>query len=404
MSNDFRRVKVIDSMRGFSLFGILLANMLIFQYGIYGKDMIHLFSLSPSDSAAYVFLKVAVEESFMPIFTFLFGYSMVKMKESLERRQLGVKRHFFRRFLLLLGLGLLHGVFLWEGDILTFYGMMGVFLLLFFLNRKAKTLLVLASILLILTGAAGYGSLNDNMYLLSDKQTLTTYVKDTIHVYGSGTYEQIKDHRNNVDPMNMAGYKFAFAFLFTPFIMGDLFLFGMYAGKEKWFYDVSANQKQYGRWAAALIPLGLLLKGTMYLWPDANWAGSTHMLGGSLLSLGYIAGFAWLYAKCEKSFLMKAFESVGRISLSNYLMQTVICTTIFYGYGLGCFGKLGTISGIFVCIGIYGIQLIGSYMYVQKFKTGPVEKLLRIWTNFSWSGKPKEKKALPTEVNHPFVG
>jgi uncharacterized protein len=62
------------------------------------------------------------------------------------------------------------------------------------------------------------------------------------------------------------------------------------------------------------------------------------------------------------------------------------------------------ISGIFVCIGIYGIQLIGSYMYVQKFKTGPVEKLLRIWTNFSWSGKPKEKKALPREVNHPFVG
>lgn len=63
----------------------------------------------------------------------------------------------------------------------------------------------------------------------------------------------------------------------------------------------------------------------------------------------------------------------------------------FYGYGLGYFGKLGMIAGIFVCIGIYGIQLIGSYMYVQKFQTGPVEKLLRIWTNFSWSGKPKEK-------------
>lgn len=142
----------------------------------------------------------------------------------------------------------------------------------------------------------------------------------------------------------------------------------------------------------------------MYVWPDANWAGSTHMLGGSLLSLGYIAGFAWLYAKYEKSFLMKAFESVGRISLSNYLMQTVICTTIFYGYGLGYFGKLGMIAGFFVCIGIYGIQLIGSYMYVQKFQTGPVEKLLRIWTNFSWNGKPKEKKALPEGINHPFVG
>jgi uncharacterized protein len=59
---------------------------------------------------------------------------------------------------------------------------------------------------------------------------------------------------------------------------------------------------------------------------------------------------------------MNGFESVGKLSLSNYLLQTVICTTIFYGYGLGLFGKLGIIPGIFLCLIIYGIQLIGSYM------------------------------------------
>lgn len=131
--------------------------------------MIYFFLLLLSDLVVYVFLKVVVEESFMLIFIFLFGYLMVKMKESLERRKLGVKRYFFCCFFLFLGFGLLYGVFLWEGDIFMFYGMMGVFLLFFFLKCKVKIFLVWVLILLVFIGVVGYGLLNDNMYFFSDK-------------------------------------------------------------------------------------------------------------------------------------------------------------------------------------------------------------------------------------------
>lgn len=398
------RVTLIDSMRGFSLFGILLANMLIFQYGIYGKDAIHLFSLSESDMGGYYFLKVAVEGSFMPIFTFLFGYSMVKMQEGLKRKQLSVKRHFSRRFILLLAMGMCHGIFLWEGDILAFYGMIGFFLLFFFLNRKPKTLLLWAALLFLLVGASSYGSLNETTEFLMDKDNLATYVKESISIYGSGTYTEISDYRNNSDePLNIDATKLALIFLLAPFATAPLFLLGMYAGKKGWFQSPALHQKRYGRLAVILIPISLLFKATAHVWPDASWAGIPSAFGLNLLSLGYMFGFAWVYCKLEKSTLMKAFESVGRLSLSNYLFQTVICTTIFYGYGLGQFGTFGMINGIALCTTIYFIQLVFSLLYLRKLKVGPVEQLLRMWTNLSWSGKATMKKTFIDNSNKSVI-
>ncbi|WP_141431023.1 DUF418 domain-containing protein [Bacillus sp. 03113] len=393
------RVVVIDSMRGFSLVGILLANMLIFQYGIWGKDTIEFFSLSAPDTAAYLFLKIVVEGSFMPIFTFLFGYSMIKMKESLERKNLKVKRYFIRRFLLLFTLGILHGTFLWEGDILTFYGMMGFFLLIF-LNRKLKTVMIWTVLFLLISTLAGYGAASEGMEGFINKQTLLNYVKDSVQTYGSGTYEQVKDFRNNADPLELPEYMFLVFFLLSPLATAALFLLGMYAAKKNWFYELRKEKQLYRTTAIILIPLSLLLKSSYYLFPNAGWAGSAHMLGANLLSVGYIFGFAWLFTNFKRTILMKAFECVGKLSLSNYLLQTVICTTIFYGYGFGYFGKLGVIPGIALCLGIYGLQLAGSYVYLKYFTYGPVEKVLRMWTNFSWSGKAKIKVALPVEAKN----
>lgn len=114
------RLQIIDGIRGLSLAGILMANMLIFQYGIWRKEEIHLYSPSKMDSVAYTFTKIFIEGSFMPIFAFLFGFGMIKMKQSLDRKALKYKRYFFRRFLFLLVVGFLHSTYLWEGDILFF--------------------------------------------------------------------------------------------------------------------------------------------------------------------------------------------------------------------------------------------------------------------------------------------
>ncbi|MCV9884602.1 DUF418 domain-containing protein [Metabacillus halosaccharovorans] len=380
------RIDMIDAMRGASLFGILLANMLIFQYGIWGKDEINFYSLSQANHTAYHVIKIAIEGSFMPIFTFLFGYSMVKMKEKLEGKALKYKRHFVRRFLALLLLGILHGTYLWEGDILTFYGMMGFFLLLF-LNRKSNTILIWAVILLCLTSLLGYGGYEESK---KEQEQMETYVRDTIEIYSTGTYSEIKEHRNNEIPLDISDGLFLFILALAPLISAPLFLLGIYSAKIGLFTMPQLEKKQY-KLGSVLIPIGLALKSCSLFFPDFNWSEVFNFIGANLLSIGYIFLFAFLFTLSKEGIIKRAFISVGKLSLTNYLMQSIICTTIYYGYGFGYFGSSSVLKGITLAIGIFMIQMISSTFYLRLAKQGPIERVLRIVTNFSIKG-PKSNK------------
>ena len=344
---------MIDAMRGASLFGILLANMLIFQYGIWGKDEISFYSLSQANHTAYDVIKIAIEGSFMPIFTFLFGFSLVKMKEKLEGKALKYKRYFVRRFLALLLLGILHSTYLWEGDILTFYGMMGFFLLLF-LNRKSNTILIWAVILLCLTSLLGYGGYEETK---KEQKQMETYVRDTIEIYSTGTYPEIKEHRNNEIPLDISDGLFLFILALAPLISAPLFLLGIYSAKIELFTMPQLEKKQY-KLGSILVPVGLALKSCSLFFPDFNWSEVFHFIGANLLSIGYIFLFAFLFTLSKEGMIKKAFISVGKLSLTNYLMQTIICTTFYYGYGFGYFGKSSVIEGITLAIGIFIIQML----------------------------------------------
>ncbi len=115
------------------------------------------------------------------------------------------------------------------------------------------------------------------------------------------------------------------------------------------------------------------------------------MGGSQLLAIGYVCLAALLFKSRPVQLLSPAFESVGKLSLTNYLMQTIICTTIFYGYGLGLYSKLGVLGGIVFGIIVYSLQCAFSIAYLKKFKRGPFEAVLRAWTNWSWNGQIKKK-------------
>jgi uncharacterized protein len=267
---------------------------------------------------------------------------------------------------------------------------MGFFLLLF-LNRKKKTFLVWGMVLLILASFMGYGM--DSAVPADEAKRMGEYVADTNKIYGTGTYGEISFHRNNADPFGMPDSFYLFMMLAMPFITAPLFLFGMYAARRRSFHEIGRNKSRYLLWGGILTGAGILLKASPLLVPGTGWTGVLYMFGGNILSLGYIFLFAWLYAVKGSAILFRAFESVGRLSLSNYLLQSVICTTIFYGYGLELFGKLGVLAGILLTVVIYSIQLAGSYFYLKLFRTGPFEKIMRMWTYFSLSGRPKTEKA-----------
>lgn len=385
-----QRVKMIDGMRGFSLLGILIANMLIFQYGIFGKDEIEQFQLSTVNEVAYVWIKVFVEHSFIPIFMFLFGYSMIKLKEKLEWNGQKVKRHFVRRFLLLIAFGLLHSIFVWEGDILLTYGSIGLLMLLF-LNRKKKTLLIWALLLGLIASLLSYGSYTQTA---AEEKQMTSYIQKANQIYANGSYIDIYEFRNSGEfPYDIPDYLYLIIILILPLAVAPMFLLGMYAAKSEWFTNPKRERKKYTLFSLLFLPLGIALKSLLYLFPDSPWSGTAYELGAYFLAIGYIFSFATLYTK-EDPGLLPLFEKAGHLSMTNYLVQSMICTTIFYGYGLGFFGKIGVLYGFLLAVAIYGLQLLTTHYYLKIWKMGPFEKLMRIGTYFTWDGTPKIKMNL----------
>lgn len=380
-----KRIHVIDGLRGFSLFGILLANLLIFQYGIYGKDDIELFSLSTVDETFYAFTKIAVEGSFMPIFTFMFGYSLMMMRQQFIHKELGVKWRLFRRSCGLVILGLLHGIFLWEGDILGLYGFMGIFLLVF-INRQAKTILIWAMLLFSLLTAFALVPADEALVI-----DTSAYIHEATEIYQSGTYTDIKNFRNDSeDPIikNTTDAEMFIIMFLAPLMIAPMFLFGMYAGKKRFFAHVEKEGKYYWLFTILGISLGIGLKTYSYLQDASN----PSMIGEVALSFGYIGLIGLLYSLLPSLKLLTYFESVGKLSLTNYIMQTVFCTTIFYGYGFGLFARMGVFKAILLGVFIYILQMIASSLYLKHFRYGPLEKIMRVFTYFSLFKKKKPIK------------
>jgi uncharacterized protein len=84
---------------------------------------------------------------------------------------------------------------------------------------------------------------------------------------------------------------------------------------------------------------------------------------------------------CQCGWPLRSVEAVGRMALSNYLMQSVVCTTIFYGHGLGLFGWVDRAGQFAIVVAIWIFQLVSSSVWLRYFAVGPVEWLTR-WLVF----------------------
>ena len=375
-----KRLEVIDALRGFSLLGIIIANMLYFQYNSNTKSMIDLDTWW--DQGAYYFTKIFVEGSFYPIFGFLFGYGLILFAQALENRNVSVKGPLWRRVIGLVVLGVVHMVLVWDGDILLMYGAALMFIILFFLKRRVKTWLIWAIILGMLTIPILFVK---TIFI----ELLNGEAAKTIEVLKNGGYLDVVKNRIG---FSEDAYELIFLLIGLPFMfvfisiigffgVGTFVLFGMAAAKVELLQNIELK-KQLLKKCTLLVPVGLLLK-AFILW-DHKGAILMSGLGAYLLAIGYIALFILLFVNAQDSKLMNSFASVGRLSLSNYLLQSIICTTIFYGYGLGLFGKLGVALGVVLAVVIYAVQVFISSVYYKRFKLGPAEWILR---KFVYLGK-----------------
>jgi uncharacterized protein len=381
------RILTLDVLRGIALLFVLVSNAWEWFSG---------FHLIPSatreqllvgaDQAVEFAMALLVKGKAMSIFSFLFGLGFGVQMLRAEDRGVAIAPIYRRRLLVLFGIGVLHATLLWYGDILHAYALLG-FLLLAFHQRGDRTLLVCAALLVLLAPSIMFNwSLltGTSQHPAAAQQGFETVSAAILAAFQSGGYAQIV--RANVSFL-WAGYV-----EYTRFVLSwDLpifgfFLLGFWAARRRLFEQVGAHRALF-RWGAFLaLPLGFALFALMGVMtkgmtPETApvWVVLTvHALFTSSLglsALGYIAATTLLLEKARVRKLLSAFAPAGRMALTNYLAQTVICLGIFYGGGL--VGHIGPAPTVAIAFLIFPAQMLYSRWWLARYRFGPMEWLWR---------------------------
>ena len=358
-----KRIDSIDALRGLALFGVLAINLenefrvSIFQQFLPGP-------LEPgADRWVGGFLHLFIDLKAFAVFSLLFGIGLAIQHDRLE----GSPRRLtllVRRLLALMAFGLIHLFLIWNGDILAEYALAG-FVVLPFLFGSRRMLALGSTFFLLLYLAM---PLLPAVVALPDTASLTIHVRTAERIYGSGSFGQILAYR--IDE--------AWAFLplhvpIFPRTVG-LFLLGALAWRTGLVPD--ARHHARGLRLAGLLAAGtgLAITLTAGAHPASGWL--TFPLGTILLALGYASLVIGAATGRTGRWLAWA-EPVGRMAFTNYIAQSLILGWIFYGYGLGLFGKIGLTAGLGLVFAIYAGQVLYSRWWLARFSYGPLEWLWR---------------------------
>jgi uncharacterized protein len=170
-------------------------------------------------------------------------------------------------------------------------------------------------------------------------------------------------------------------FLFLVVAILPLFLLGAYVARKKWFSEVQSHKGSIQKMWFLSLMIGIPIKVLPYI--TAKSIGTDFLqdsIGGPALALFYGTSIVLLMEEGKWRKLLLPFSYVGRLSLTNYLLQSIICTTIFYGYGLGLYGEINHLQGLLLTLFIFIIQIVFSYLWLKKFSYGPMEWVWRSLT------------------------
>jgi uncharacterized protein len=378
------RILFIDILRGMALFGILAANMRAFFAPLDAYMETGVLFHGRADVLAQFFVDAFIQGKFISIFSFLFGMGFAIQMSRAEARGARFMGFYPRRLLALALFGLIHGILIWAGDVLLTYALSGAILLLF-RKRQQKTLLWWAGGLFALPIVAS--SVFLAIYFsrfhrpsMDPKPPDMTKLYSIIHIYAQGTVRQILAQNWVEWKHDLPGQLFAI-------YAAALFLLGMWVWRAGIVQRLEEYQPVLKRVCAWCIPVGLILSmyvaivkaivppATVSVWvwlSQVLWLPASH-----ILAAGYASGLALIFLHKDKRRLLLPFAAVGRMALTNYLMQSVLCTLFFYHYTTGLYGRMGPAVGLIPTILLYGAQVVISNWWLQRYRFGPMEWLWR---------------------------
>lgn len=382
-----------DALRGFALFGILMVNIMSFAGGLDGGSLgAFTAATTAPDRVVVALVAFLAEYKFYPIFSFLFGYGFALFWRKARLRGADTDRLFARRVGFMAVLGIAHGVLIWFGDILSRYALVAL-LLKGRLHFGPKRLLLsirrwLVAAVLI-AAALSLGSVADNLASSAFESVTQQNVPKreantaTLHLYAAGSYGDITQQRL-IDYANITVF---FAFLVPQVLV--LFLCGAFIARAGWLRHADRHRDKWAR----ILRIGL------YVGVPANlaWAALqvTNAMEQSIwftpvaalldvampvLAGAYVAAFALLATDARRSGVFRTLACAGRMPLTNYLSQSVICSFLLYGYGLGLGDDLRQSQLALLAVGIYAAQLVWSRAWLARFEQGPMEMMWRRFT------------------------
>jgi len=360
------RIDAIDMLRGIALFGVLAINLVFeFRVSIF-EEFLARQPVSTIDRAVAAFLMFAIDMKAFAVFSLLFGVGLAiqfgRLAESGRRLQLLV-----RRLVVLLAIGLLHLCLIWNGDILTEYALAGLIVLPFLSGpRWLLALSALASLALYLAmqvfPPAG---------LFPSLASIRHDVAEANHIYATGGFTEVLAFRLREIALILPLHVYVF-----PRTIG-LFLLGAFT----WRTGILQNPRLRPLFwiAAAGIGLGaaLILPNAGGLIADGRMGALASPLGTILLALGYAAAIIAIANLEIGRALLGWAAPLGRMAFTNYLAQSLIFGWIFYGYGLGMFGRLGVAEALAIGVAVYVGLAMFSIWWLRRYRYGPVEWLWR---------------------------
>ena len=419
------RLDALDALRGVAVLGILLMNIYAFAmpFPAYANPLL-MGGLEWWNVGTWTVTHILVDQKFLSIFAMLFGAGLVLMAERAAARGTQFGRIYYRRSFWLLLIGAAHGYLIWFGDILFHYALMGM-LIYPLRNKKPKTLIIIACCLLPVALLLNYGNaiqmeqslpeiaeiqaLQEAGGELSEEQSAKLEEWEVMRPFVFPTQE---DLQKDVDAylgsygeivVHRAPVVIMFQVFVTLFVIiwrvGGLMLIGMalmkldvFSGKRSTrFYR---NMMLLGY----LVGLPLTTVSAMQMFShefDGLYVMRVgfvpNYFGSIAVAFGHIGLVMLIFKSGVLQKLMHSFAAVGRMALTNYLLHSIILTTVFYGYGLGLYGRIPRLWQMAFVAAVFALQLVASPIWLRRYRFGPAEWLWRSLTY--WRRQPMRRAA-----------
>ena len=383
------RISVLDVLRGFALMGILIMNMPGFSYsGWHEADGSHYWPL-PLDQMAEQVRDALFSGKFNSLFSVLFGLGFtIQFARMQQQDPLGADRLYLRRLLMLLVIGALHACVFWFGDVLHVYALLGI-VLLFGLRKVSDR-----GLIMVMVGCLVYPLVSSLLRVAYvSKEFVATRVAQgkafaitNDAAFGAGSFWATAWENMRLMAHEYFDLYSLWGTLGWYVSMTLTMLLGVLAGRRRWAQRIPELMPQIKRLTWITLLVGLVLSSTAVMIWEANrspgpsliktFAGLWYNISRPMLMVFYVLLIVQLFHRESWRPLFKPFQLAGRMPLTNYLMQTAICTTLFYSWGFGLWAKVGPAAGLALSLVIFfGIQVPWSYWWLRKHERGPMEAL-----------------------------